>query len=65
MQNTDKTARHRPLKHANQFCGIKNALKWRILQGADLKVKCQVKVFKTPHTEDDTTKLHVGKLSRL
>ena len=31
MQNTDKTARHRPLKHANQFCGIKNALKWRIV----------------------------------
>ena len=25
MQNTDKTAGHRPLKHANQFCGIKNA----------------------------------------
>ena len=31
MQNTDKTAGHRPLKHANQFCGIKNALKWRIV----------------------------------
>ena len=31
MQNTDKTARHRPLKHGNQFCGIKNALKWRIV----------------------------------
>ena len=31
IQNTDKTACHRPLKHANQLCGIKNALKWRIV----------------------------------
>ena len=30
IQNTDKTACHRPLTHANQLCGIKNALKWRI-----------------------------------
>ena len=31
IQNTDKTACHRPLKHANQLCGIKNALKCRIV----------------------------------
>ena len=31
IQNTDKTDCHRHLKHANQFCGIKNALKWRIV----------------------------------
>ena len=31
IQNTDKTACHRPLKHANQLCGIKNALKWRTI----------------------------------
>ena len=31
MQNTDKTACHRPLRHANRICGIKNALKWRIV----------------------------------
>ena len=29
IQNTDKTARHRPLRHANRLCGIKIALKWR------------------------------------
>ena len=31
IQNTDKTAIHIPLKHANQNFGIKNALKWRIV----------------------------------
>ena len=31
IQNTDKIACHRPLKPANQLCGIKNALKWRIV----------------------------------
>ena len=31
IQNTDKTTCHRPLKHANQLCGIKNALKWRTI----------------------------------
>ena len=31
IQNTDKTACHRPLEHANQLCGIINALKWRIV----------------------------------
>ena len=31
IQNTDKVAYHRPPKHANRLCGLKNALKWRIL----------------------------------
>ena len=31
MQNTDKTGCHRPLTHANQLFGIKNASKWHIV----------------------------------
>ena len=31
IQNTEKTACHRPLKHANQNFGIKNALKRHIV----------------------------------
>ena len=31
IQNTEKTACHRPVKHANQSFGIKNALKRHIV----------------------------------